>query len=528
MIWHIFKKDLKILWPFALLVAGLHCAILLLAVVGGLTGTPRNPEVNLLRLLVIAGPLASGFLITAAVHLDAVPGVRQDWLIRPIRRRDLMLAKLLFAALAVQAPILVANTAAFFISGFSMLPSLNNAAQHSLLQMLAINVPFVALASITRNMVELVSGAVVLGCIDGIAELLPRMKTAIIDVEPVFRSGLGWTLYLTAAVIMFLGAALVLCFQYFSRRTKTSWILAGCVTVCFVLVWALPWQFAFSIQRLLQRDPVSSQTISLSFDPGAGRFQTPSGGLSSEDAMAIVRRDAGVGTVRVKLPLHVSGLPPDSAIQMDHAEVRIAAKGRVETLEQEPWNTRREGTAIASTIVYPALMIPTAIYDRIGNQPVHVEIDYWLTLAQVATTKTLPALGGAEETADGTKCQTRINDQQTAVEGFCSGGPPAPCFHSFLEHIPTKERNPDRFGCGHFASIAGIVLNPLFPARLMPPFVNLPFRDSAGLAHFPVDGSKLKESRAVLQFYRAKDHFMRTVVIPEIRLVDWEAGAPGA
>jgi hypothetical protein len=60
----------------------------------------------------------------------------------------------------------------------------------------------------------------------------------------------------------------------------------------------------------------------------------------------------------------------------------------------------------------------------------------------------------------------------------------------------------------------------------MPPVVDLPFRDSTGLAHFPVDGSKLRESRAVLQLYRAQDHFMRTVVIPEIRLADWEAGAP--
>lgn len=68
----------------------------------------------------------------------------------------------------------------------------------------------------------------------------------------------------------------------------------------------------------------------------------------------------------------------------------------------------------------------------------------------------------------------------------------------------------------------------LFPARFMPPVVNLPFRDSAGLAHFPVEGSKLREARAVLQLYRAQDHFMRTVVIPEIRLVDWEARAPGA
>jgi hypothetical protein len=162
MIWHIFKKDLKILWPFALLVAVFHSATLVFAVMGGITGNPPSRAVNLLRNLVTLGPLASGLLIAAAVHLDAIPGLRQDWLVRPIRRRDLMLAKLLFAALAVQSPILIVNAAAFLIGGFSPLSSLNNAAQHSLLQMLAINVPFVALASITRNLLELVSGVVAL------------------------------------------------------------------------------------------------------------------------------------------------------------------------------------------------------------------------------------------------------------------------------------------------------------------------------------------------------------------------------
>jgi hypothetical protein len=527
MIWHIFKKDLKILWPFTLLVAALHSAILVLAVIGGIAGNPRNPAVDLLRLLVIAGPLASGLLITAAVHLDAIPGVRQDWLIRPIRRRDLMLSKLLFAALAVQGPILAANVAAFLIGGFSPISSLNNAAQHSLLQMLVINVPFVALASITQNLLELVSGAVAIGFMDGVAELLPRMKTSIIDVEPVFRSGLGWTLYLSGAVVMFAGAALVLWFQYFSRRTRISWILAGCVTVCFLLTWVLPWRFVFSMQRLLERDPISSQAITMNFDPEAGRFHRPSGGISSEDALAILRRGEGNGTVSVYLPVSVTGLPPESAIQMDHAEVRIATNGRFEELEQEPWNTRREGSAISTNIVYPAMPVPTAIYDRIKDQRVQVEIDYWLTLVQVATTQTLPALGGAQETAAAGRCRTSVNDQQTAVLYVCASGPPAPCFHSFLEHMPTNERNPDRFGCGPYESFAGVVQNVLFPARLNPPVVNLPFRDSAGLAHYPVDGSKLRESRAVLQFYRAQDHFMRTLVIPEIRLADWEASAPG-
>jgi hypothetical protein len=68
----------------------------------------------------------------------------------------------------------------------------------------------------------------------------------------------------------------------------------------------------------------------------------------------------------------------------------------------------------------------------------------------------------------------------------------------------------------------------LFPARLMPTIVNLPFRDSIGVAHFPVDGSKLRESRAVLQLYHAQDHFTRTLIIPDVRLEDWEAAAPNS
>ena len=528
MIWHIFKKDLKILWPFALLVAALHSAMLVLAVMGGITGNPRNAAVNLLQNLVAAGPLASGLLIAAAVHLDAIPGFRQDWLIRPIRRRDLMLAKLLFAALAVQSPILIMNAAAFMIGGFSPLSSLNNAAQHSLFQMLAINVPFLALASITRNLLELLSGAVALVCIYVIAELLPR-QPALLDVEPVNRSGLGWTLFLSAAVIVFVGAALVLLFQYFSRRTKRSWFLAGCVTVCYVLAWALPWRFVFSMQRLLQKDPVSSQAITLKFDPEAGRFHTPSGGLNAEDARAILLRANGVDvpvTIPVYLPVSVAGLPPDSAIQMDHAEVRITANGRVEELQQQPWNVRREGTATVN-IVYPVIPVPATIYDRIKDQPVRVEIDNWMTLVRVATTQALPAMGGAQESADGGRCQTSVNGQQTAVQYICSGGASAACFHSFLEHLPSNERNPDRFACGPYASFAGVLQEVLFPARLQPSVVNLPFRDSAGLAHFPVDGPKLRDSRAVLQLYRAQDHFARAIVIPEVRLADWEAAAPG-
>src|SRR5262249_18811784 len=81
MIWHIFKKDLRITWPLAVLVGALHWVVPLLALFGGFVPGGLR-ALNVLRLLVVTGPLASGFLITAAVHLDVIPGVRQDWLVR--------------------------------------------------------------------------------------------------------------------------------------------------------------------------------------------------------------------------------------------------------------------------------------------------------------------------------------------------------------------------------------------------------------------------------------------------------------
>jgi hypothetical protein len=52
----------------------------------------------------------------------------------------------------------------------------------------------------------------------------------------------------------------------------------------------------------------------------------------------------------------------------------------------------------------------------------------------------------------------------------------------------------------------------------------LPFHDPSGLAQYPVDGSQLAESRVVLRIYQPLDHFTRRLVIPEIRLKDWESG----
>src|SRR5579864_684833 len=122
MVWHIFKKDLKLLWHVVLAANGLLWIMALALVLAR-----RWDSAQLWSLLNVLEPLAYiglAFLITLAIQQDPIPGVRQDWLIRPIRRRDLLLAKLLFVLLIVQGSMLAADTFQGVANGFGLGQSL--------------------------------------------------------------------------------------------------------------------------------------------------------------------------------------------------------------------------------------------------------------------------------------------------------------------------------------------------------------------------------------------------------------------
>src|SRR6516165_9516313 len=110
MVWHMFKKEVRLLWPFVLGAAGIQfaqAAVRYTLVQAG--AAAAQTLLILLGLLTPVSLLAAAFLIATAVHQDAVPGVRQDWLVRPVRRKDLLFAKLLFLLVMVHGPILLAD-----------------------------------------------------------------------------------------------------------------------------------------------------------------------------------------------------------------------------------------------------------------------------------------------------------------------------------------------------------------------------------------------------------------------------------
>lgn len=310
MIWHIFKKDVRLLWWLAAGVAAFRFAEV--AAVQGLFGNPRLR--NLAFYLAIGGILGVGFAICAVVHQDAIPGVRQDWLARPIRRLDLLLAKFLFIVLLIQLPIFLGDLIQAMAAGFTLGASLAAAVSRSIMLLLIVDIPFFAIASLTRNLLEAVMAAVLGFFLFAIfAALLPYASS-----RPTWGTGEEWITVTALALTMCLSAAILLRLQFFRRRTHLSRYLGGLFAVLSLCSTCMPWQPAFAIQKSLSPAPGSPAAIGVSFAPAVGKIKR---------SASFPSVPGNEGFASIYLPMRVTGLPEDSGLQSDRAEIRWGEPG---------------------------------------------------------------------------------------------------------------------------------------------------------------------------------------------------------
>ena len=104
MIRHILAKDWRLLWPMVAFVTLIQICLGWVQYAWGYFGGVAAAT-HVLHPLTIAWFASITALSVAVVQQDAIPALDQDWLIRPLKRRDLLVAKLLFVALAVSVPM---------------------------------------------------------------------------------------------------------------------------------------------------------------------------------------------------------------------------------------------------------------------------------------------------------------------------------------------------------------------------------------------------------------------------------------
>jgi len=521
MVWHIFKKDWKLLWVFVLAAASLHWIGSFIVFKLGMFGE----ETSLSMLSFWIPELAifgSMFLIAAIVHLEAIPGTRQDWLTRPVPRGILLLEKFLFGLIAVEGPIFISSVFQGLANGFSWRSSLLAALSRVVFLLFFLVLPIFAFASITRNMTE----AFIMGC--GCTFILGAFLILAGSVNTwmhntllgVTHTGIGWIGEVFRFFLVAIAATIILGLQYYRRKTTAArlWLIGfGLLLLASTF---LPWEPAFAIEERLSPNRGAGKSTQLAFEPSEEKFKSPFGLLASAESD---KRRESREAAEVYLPLRIAGTGNDSILLVDRADVHLIDRSRGSYYHGlgDTFSLAREGSNPQEESLYQQIDIPAPIFRKVADESSKIRIDYSLTLFGLNKSYSLAALDGDERMPGWGWCKTALNESGTAVEVRCMEPGKGPiCASIFLENSLSGARDPAVSACLSEYRLFGDRPMSDNVARFG---VNLPFRDKSGLTKFPVDGSQLPHSRVVIRMYEPEDHFTRSLDIPGIKLKDWQA-----
>jgi hypothetical protein len=244
---HIFLKDTRLLrYPIAIVVAWTAFALVTDAPMQRFYQAPRNwldpIRVVTSNLSQYVLPVAWWFLISRALHAEAIPGDRQFWLTRPYSRGSLFAAKALFVLAYVLLPLALAQAATLLLRGFPLGENLPRLVWSQLLILALIVLPAAAVAAITSKLTQFV--------------LLALAVPVLMQVHGFQTSGpFEWVRSSVATGVVVAVASTVLFVQFTRRRTNVSRLIVVAGVLAVVAALALtPWRTAFAMQARVAGD----------------------------------------------------------------------------------------------------------------------------------------------------------------------------------------------------------------------------------------------------------------------------------
>ncbi len=181
-------------------------------------------------------------------------------------------------------------------------------------------------------------------------------------------------------------------------------------------------------------------------------------------------------------------------------------------------NKRRPGDG--ETPVTYGLRMPRALYERIADQPVRVELNHDLTLLRPTDEQTLRTAGGESRSKGLGWCGTKIDDEHGYVLFGCvQAKKPKGCIYVALEHPQSGARyemgSPYcQWDSAPYEWRYEMDALSRYNGRLI-------YGDETADDPRVVKASQLGEARVVARLFEPRDRFTRQVVIPQIKLRDW-------
>jgi hypothetical protein len=546
MAWHILRKDLWLLWPLAVLVAAVHALSAAVDVWLGRFLEPRQ-ILGLARGLPILSFLGIVILTVVLAQQDPVPGDRQDWLLRPIRRRSMVAGKLLFILLIVIAPLLVSDFAQGLADEFPLAVAFGAAVSRSAWVFCFLALPALALGAVTRDLTQALALAFAILVVWIGAHFMLVMGLGA--HAPLAGLGASWLVAASWAAIAVIATTTVILLQYLRRQTLSSRMVIAVAVVLGELSLFFPLRGVLAVEGRLSSDPHAATSVALAFDAQSGPFRPKADGAMPLPRIANPNPLLFAGAPKARpaellLPLRIDGLKPGDVLFLDRADVRViegagaslyggGVDGQSATLYEGRANLSIDGIAsIADTQMeirqgdrgpphaYEPVFIPQSAFARLRDRPVTLELQYSLTLLRAVPAVSIPAAGGDARLPGIGWCATRVDGDGDAVElGCIRTAYPLSCISFRLEETSGPLRNPEISRC--VPDYAPLPVDNWYTA--LDTFgVELPFFDRSGLARYPIDGSALGRSRIMAVRYRPIAHFSRRLEMAGIRLGTWQ------
>jgi hypothetical protein len=494
MIAHILKKDVSFLWPLVALIVVLKVAAAWAIIEMGIF--VDYPDLAPIHGLIELGCSALAcFAIIRAVHADPVVSDTADWLIRPIGRLDLLVAKALFAAVVTFLPVFVISLGVGLVNGWGFADSVTRSFRPAVEAFLILGLPALAMGAITAN------SAQAIGTIAGVLILwVLAILVQMAMVRYVMLPGESlWFVQLVQVATIIGAAGVIIGLQYWRRRTGASrCIFAAAVAVLIVTI-VVPWNKALQLQRLLH-EGASDGPVRIRFDA-----QAPIGGPAAPNGRPTLyiplKAEVDEGAVANIDALQLKLESADGQVVYDRTVAIAVTRGDNEL--------RRlfDATSVSPEPRYFGAMLSRSDYDRFKDQTLRATLTYHFTAYQAgAPIKAVLQPSQRRAIKDVGICETRqnrINPAFTDMFCFPAADQPA-CFGGSVRHLDTGRV--ERFNRRCLNAFRYFGVNPrgiVTPGRLAAAYPTPPGNVAVEISLTP---------------YKRRSHYTQTVVLPAMRL----------
>jgi non-heme chloroperoxidase len=436
----ILKKDVLSLYPLVLLTTLLFAGDVFIV---SLDLVPLWPMFRQLLLL-----FASTILVFSVFQLDAPVSMVDDWLCRPVPRKELLAAKL---TLIFSVIYLSRAVAAFLVDlglGHSVIESVLDAV---LLRdrLLLIVLPILLItAVVTRTLVQGIGVLLaIFVCVFMIptpflrphGPLEPGIREALLD------SGINWLATTPAKVVSIILVALAFWLVYWRRRILQARVLLVVTLVSILLLFGLPmallpWKATFALQaetlpgkdsagettirRIQLRNPricFPATRLEVQATDAAFSAARQMNGLGWWDEEALL--DAGPGSITFITSVEPRSLPLDWRVKLNYVEAIYSAGGApLYSLRPAHYITDNAGGSLLSH----AWVLPGSALQRLKRETTSLHLNYFLTLLKPRHFN-LPTDGKRHELPGLGFCSARLDatGRQIDVDCFAASKHPA-------------------------------------------------------------------------------------------------------